>query len=285
MTGSRWVAAADGTRKRHVQTASGTVETAVFLVAHADTACISTQAGCNIGCQFCLTGQARSSGNLSADEIWGQIADVQQFRRPTYRMGVTFQGMGEPLLNLDATLEAVERARADSFADYFMMSTIGPIRGLQRLHAAAPTMRLQISLHASNDDLRRRLIPGSGGASVVRILEEGARQFETSGWQVLLNYVMLAGVNDQDAHADELVSLLTPVRSAFRVKLSKFNPHDRLPFDASEPKRHRVFRERLEDAGIVALDFASMGTAIGAGCGHFNPLLRQGGAATCRSFA
>jgi 23S rRNA (adenine2503-C2)-methyltransferase len=256
-----------------VQTAAGTVETAVFLVPHADTACISTQAGCNIGCRFCLTGQTRSSGNLSADEIWGQIADVQQFRRPGYRMGVTFQGMGEPLLNLAATLAAVDRARADSFADYFMMSTIGPIKGLQRLHAAAPTMRLQISLHAPNDDLRRRLIPGSGGASIRQILEEGARQYETSGWPVLLNYVMLAGVNDRDEDADELVTLLTPVRAAFRVKLSEFNPHARLPFDASSPERRREFRDRLEVAGIVVLDFVSMGTEIGAGCGHFNPRL------------
>jgi 23S rRNA (adenine2503-C2)-methyltransferase len=258
-----------------VETTHGIVETAFFPVAHADTACISTQAGCNIGCRFCLTGQVRSSGNLSADEIWAQIADVQQFRRSGYRMGATFQGMGEPMLNLAATLAAVDRATADSFADYFMISTTGPIKGLQRLREAAPTMRLQISLHASNGDLRKQLIPGSGGASIRRILDEAARQYESSDWPVLLNYVMLAGVNDSNENADELISLLAPVQHAFKVKLAEFNTHARLPFIASTSERRREFGRRLEEAGVVVIDFVSMGKEIGAACGHFNPSLPQ----------
>lgn len=237
----------------------------------ADTVCVSVQAGCNIGCLFCLTGEDRSTGNLSAEEITDQVRSVKQFRRAGYRLGVAFQGMGEPLLNYRAVRASIEQILQDDLGETFRISTIGFPARIDRLRREMPFVKLQISLHTAIQAQRQELIAGSAGIRLPDLVDAAARYAEETGLATVLNYVLLEGVNDTAQHRHAIVDLLGERRHLFRVKIAEFNAHPRLTFTPASPDAHRIFMDDLRGSGIDAFGFVSMGTDVGGGCGHFNP--------------
>lgn len=272
MTGSLgWVAAEDGSRRRVIETEVGAVETGFYPMADADTVCVSVQAGCNIGCRFCLTGTSRSTGNLTVPDIVGQVEAVQQFRRPRTRMGVAFQGMGEPLLNYRSVVRSVAVLLESGLGDTFRVSTIGLPRRIDELGRDLPFVKLQISLHSAIESQRRDLVPGSAGSPLPEVIAAGARHAALTDLPTVLNYVLLRGVNDSAEHVAAIERLLRGLNDRFRLKVSSYNPHPRLPFTPASDEARSAFVADLAAEGVDAFTFDSMGTEIGSGCGHFNP--------------
>ena len=237
----------------------------------ADTVCVSVQAGCNIGCLFCLTGLDRSAGNLTAEEITEQVRSVTKFRRAGYRLGVAFQGMGEPLLNYKAVCASIEQILEDDLGETFRISTIGFPDRIERLWREIPFVKLQISLHTAIQAQRQQLIVGSAGVQLSDLVKAAARHAEETGLATVLNYVLLDGVNDTAQHRQAIVDLIGERQDLFRLKIARFNTHPRLTFRPASWDAHRMFIDDLRHSGIDAFGFVSMGLDVGGGCGHFNP--------------
>lgn len=271
MTSDPWLLAQDGSRKRAWVTQSGPVETGFYPMDDADTVCVSVQAGCNIGCLFCLTGTDRSTGNLTAQEITDQVRSVTPFRREGYRLGVAFQGMGEPLLNYGSVRDSIEHILQEDLGQTFRISTIGFPARIDRLRREMPFVKLQISLHTAIQAQRQELIAGSAGVRLPDLIEATARHAEVTGLAAVLNYVLLEGVNDTAQHRHAIIELIGERQDLFRVKVAEFNPHPRLTFSPASRRTQKVFIEDLRSAGIDAFGFVSMGMDVGGGCGHFNP--------------
>ena len=265
---NRWREGRDGSRIRVIETTAGPVETAFFPMEAVDAICVSSQAGCNIGCAFCVTGLQRSTGNLSPDEIVAQVADVEEFRRPGKRLEVGFQGMGEPLLNLGGVLPAADQLLAKYAGVGIRLSTVGLVPLLRRFSGAGRQVKLQISLHAPTQELRERLIPATRGTRLRELMDLASAHGQACGSDSLLNYVLLDGVNDSPAHAEQLATLVVG-RPSVRVKLASFNAHSAIPFRATPEEKARIFADRLAEAGVEPRWFSSRGDDIGAACGQF----------------
>jgi 23S rRNA (adenine2503-C2)-methyltransferase len=287
--------AADGTRKWLLDVGSNNaVETVFIPEASRGTLCVSTQAGCTMACQFCSTGRQGFNRNLTTAEIVGQLWWANKALGAT-RGGdrlisnVVLMGMGEPLLNFDNVLPAL-RLMLDDHAyglsrRRVTLSTVGIVPMIDRLRDECP-VALAVSLHAPDDALRSRLIPVNEKyplrallAACRRYLERSPRDFIT------FEYVMLAGVNDGDAHARALVELVADVPCKFN--LIPFNPFPHSGFRRSAPEAIRRFAERLLAAGIVCTTRRTRGDDIDAACGQLagrvHDRTRRGGARTARA--
>ena len=270
----------DGTRKWLLDVGAGNAIETVFIPEEdRGTLCISTQAGCAVNCLFCSTGRQGFNRNLTTAEIVGQLWWAEHALRRTAGMGaegervisnVVLMGMGEPLQNYDAVLPAL-RLMLDDHAyglsrRRVTLSTSGMVPQVDRLADDCP-VALAVSLHASNDALRDRLVPLNRKyplrellAACRRYLRSAPRDFIT------FEYVMLDGVNDTDAHADELIDLVRTVPCKFN--LIPFNPFPEAGLGRSPPERIRAFAQRLGDAGIVTTTRKTRGDDIDAACGQ-----------------
>lgn len=272
--------ASDGTRKWLLDVgADNAIETVYIPETGRGTLCISTQAGCSMACTFCSTGRQGWNRNLSTGEIVGQLWLAERLLRADGRAlageeraisNVVLMGMGEPLLNLDAVVPAL-RLMLDDHAyglsrRRVTVSTSGIVPMIDRLAAECP-VALAVSLHAPNDALRDEIMPINRKyplaellAACRRYLDHAPRDFIT------FEYVMLAGVNDSEAHADELVALLADVPS--KVNLIPFNPFPQGGYARSSRDAIRRFAERLARAGMVATTRRTRGDDIDAACGQ-----------------
>jgi 23S rRNA (adenine2503-C2)-methyltransferase len=282
--------AADGTRKWLLDVGQGNaVETVFIPETSRGTLCVSTQAGCAVNCLFCSTGKQGFARNLTAGEIVGQLwlANRLLGARPgTAQAGdaadgtpddhdrivtnVVFMGMGEPLLNYEATTAALRILLDDHGYGLsrrrVTVSTSGVVPMIDRLRDDVP-VALAVSLHAPNDTLRDRLVPLNRKhplaelmAACRRYLDRAPRDFVT------FEYVMLDGVNDGDEHARQLVELVREVPCKFN--LIPFNPFPESGLRRSPPERIRGFVQRLSDAGIVTTVRRTRGDDIDAACGQ-----------------
>ena len=183
--------------------------------------CVSSQSGCPLTCTFCATGQMQFRRNLSAGEILDQAL---HFRRIEPIDHVVFMGMGEPMLNLDAVLEAARRLPDLGVTHRrTTISTVGWLPGLTRfVDEVEEPIRLALSLHAPTDALRSELMPVNDRYPLEDVLAECRRYVELRGRKVFVEYVLLAGVNDEPEHAAELAKLLDP--KVFKVNLIPYNP-------------------------------------------------------------
>ena len=190
--------------------------------------CVSSQSGCPLTCTFCATGQMRFGRNLTAGEILDQAL---HFRRIEPIDHLVFMGMGEPMMNLDAVLEAARRLPDLGVTHRrTTISTVGWLPGLRRfVDEVEEPIRLALSLHAPDDALRSTLMPVNDRYPLADVLAECRRYVELRGRKVFVEYVMLAGVNDRPEHAEALAKLLDP--KAFKVNLIPYNPTGR--FDGS----------------------------------------------------
>ncbi len=255
----------DGTIKALLRTADGRPLEAV-LMRYRDgrrSLCLSSQSGCPLTCTFCATGQMRFGRNLTASEI---IDQALYFRRIGPVDHAVFMGMGEPLMNLDAVLEACA-ALPDLGISHrrTAISTVGWIPGIKRLTAEPMPIRLALSLHAADEQLRSELMPVNDRYPLSEVLAACREHYERKRRMVFVEYVMLAGVNDSYVQARQLAQVLD--RRAFKVNLIPYNPTDS-PFRGSSPKAIEAFRAELERQGISATVRVTRGRDIDAACGQ-----------------
>jgi 23S rRNA (adenine2503-C2)-methyltransferase len=257
-----------------------TVESVFIPEEKRRTICISTQAGCPLKCAFCLTGIAGYKRNLKTWEILGQVATVMADAPPArFGWNIVVMGMGEPLLNYDATVAAL-RILMDpkGFAvapKKLTLSTVGILPALEKLMEEPVRPNLAISLHASNAELRRTLMPIEEKYSIEEVMSAARRYPIPHGGRVTYEYVLLGGVNDSPSHARELARRLRGSRS--KVNLIPLNPAPEIPFAAPAPSAIDAFCRVLADAHVTVSVRRPRGQDILAACGQLH--LRAGATA------
>jgi 23S rRNA (adenine2503-C2)-methyltransferase len=224
--------------------------------------CLSSQSGCPLTCTFCATGQMRFGRNLSADEILDQAL---HFRRVEPIDHVVFMGMGEPMMNVDAVLEACALLPEIGVTNRrTAISTVGWVPGIDRLAECEMPIALALSLHAPNDGLRSQLMPVNDRYPLAEVLAACERYMARRRRKVFVEYVMLADLNDHPQHARELADLLDP--RAYKVNLIPYNPTG--AYEGSSPERIERFRAILAEHRIPATVRLTRGRDIDAACGQ-----------------
>ncbi len=268
----------DGTRKFVVDTGSGnSVEMVYIPEDDRATLCISSQVGCSLTCTFCSTGRQGFNRNLSTAEIVGQLwlaEKLIQRRLPTGKAisNVVFMGMGEPLLNEQAVVDAAELMLDDHAYGLskrrVTISTSGIVPAIDRLGERLP-ISLAISLHASNDALRNELVPINEKYPLDALMAACDRYAEVvPHGAIIYEYVMIEGVNDTPEHADQLIALLGPRKEAVKINLIPFNPFEGSGYERSSRNRIERFRARLKAVGINTVPRKTRGDDIDAACGQ-----------------
>ncbi len=255
----------DGTVKTLFRTADGHPVEAV-LMRYRDgrrSLCLSSQSGCPLTCAFCATGQMAFGRNLTASEILDQAL---HFRRRTEVDHCVFMGMGEPMMNLDAVLDAARRLPDVGVTHRrTTISTVGWLPGLRRfVDEADEPIRLALSLHAPDDELRSRIMPVNDRYPIADVLAECRRHVARTRRRAYVEYVMLAGVNDSVEQARALATLLG--RDDFKVNLIPYNPTG--PFEGSSRERVGAFKAALDRARVPTTVRLTRGRDIEAACGQ-----------------
>jgi 23S rRNA (adenine2503-C2)-methyltransferase len=274
-----------------------------------DTACVSSQVGCPVGCRFCASGLDGVERNLTTGEIVEQAMRIRQLVRreraaassqgqhaqaedtglmppdrharakPARLSNIVFMGMGEPLANYDNVIAAIRILNSlDAFAlgaRKITVSTVGLPKQIRRLADEDLQLNLALSLHAPNDALRRELIPW-GKVPITDLLDACRYYFEKTGREVTLEYILLAGVNMNPEHAKELATLARTLRC--NVNLLRYNPVPGLPFERPSAEAAVAFQERLRAAGVNAHMRRSRGRNIAAACGQLRRAVAGRGA-------
>ena len=236
------------------------------------TLCISSQAGCAVGCPFCATGELGFERDLETAEILDQVREAaRRLAADGKRLtNVVFMGMGEPLLNLDRVLSSVE-ALADPQrfglgARHITVSTSGVVPGIRRLTALGPQFTLAVSLHAARDPLRDVLVPLNRRWPVAEVVDAAREHAAATGRRVSYEVTLISGVNDTDVDARALAELLRG--DLAHVNLIPMNPVAHTPWEASPMDRIERFADVLLDAGIATTIRRNRGQEIGAACGQ-----------------
>jgi len=261
---------ADGTCKLLLGMADGNeVETVLIPGKSRLTQCISTQAGCAVGCAFCLTATGGLTRNLSAAEMSSQIYAAQAYAAERPR-NLVLMGMGEPMHNYDAVAHFV-RIAADPGGMAFSprritVSTAGHVPGIARMIEDNLPCNLALSLNASNDETRSRIMPINRRWPIAEVLQWTARFAAGRKKRVLIEYVLLAGINDSDADAQRLVELLGKLPCT--INLLPFNTFATSEFTRPDEARVQAFRDILARANRVVVVRAPRGRDISAACGQ-----------------
>ena len=277
--------ARDGTVKLLLGTRDGlSLETVGIPSGDRLTVCVSSQVGCPMACRFCATGKGGLQRSLAVHEIVDQVLAVREVmeRRPSH---VVFMGMGEPLLNLEAVLAAIDCLCGDlgMAQRQITVSTVGvpaalptlAERALERLGRAQFT--LAVSLHAPDQALRQRLIPTAHAYPIERLLEDCRTYVAITGRRVSFEYILLGGVNDQPSHAEALARLLRGFQS--HVNLIPYNPIEEEDFRRPTPEAVEAFRRGLQERRIAVSVRASRGLDADAACGQLRRRQLQGSSA------
>jgi 23S rRNA (adenine2503-C2)-methyltransferase len=274
--------ASDGTRKWLIDVGDGNaVETVFIPEENRGTLCVSTQAGCAVNCRFCSTGKQGFSRNLTIGEIVGQLWMAERTLRREKGItagpkgerqitNVVMMGMGEPLLNYEPTVAALKLMLDDNAYGLsrrrVTVSTSGVVPMMDKLSGDC-AVALAVSLHASNDVLRDDLVPLNRKYPLVELLAACKRYLEFAPRDfITFEYCMLDGVNDTDAHARELLKLVSDVPCKFN--LIPFNPFPASGLRRSGATRIKAFSQILMDAGIVTTVRKTRGDDIDAACGQ-----------------
>ncbi len=232
------------------------------------TVCVSTQAGCGLGCKFCATAKLGLVRDLAAHEIAGQVQQValETGVRPT---NVVFMGMGEPLLNLDQVIRAIRVLTSENgFAisrKHVTVSTAGVVKGINRLRESNVRVKLAVSLNFADDKTRNEYMPVSR-SNLLKDLLAAARQYTTGLDMVTYEYVLIKGVNDGIQDAARLAKLLQGMRA--KINLISFNPVPGIALEAPDPMRVQKFYEFLLASHQTVTLRKSHGRDIAAACGQ-----------------
>ena len=255
----------DGTIKTLFNTADGRPIEAV-LMRYRDgrrSLCLSSQSGCPLTCTFCATGRMKFGRNLTASEIVDQALHFRRFEDVDHAV---FMGMGEPLMNLDNVLAAARRLPDLGITHRrTTISTVGWLPGIERLTDEPEPIRLAFSLHAPDDALRSEIMPLNERYAMADVLAACERWYARKRRRVFIEYVMLAGVNDQYAQALQLAKLLDPAK--YKVNLIPYNPTDS-PYEGSGREAIAAFKAVLEEHGLPSTVRLTRGRDIDAACGQ-----------------
>jgi 23S rRNA (adenine2503-C2)-methyltransferase len=232
------------------------------------TLCISSQAGCAMGCRFCLTGKLGLRRNLKAHEIVDQIISADRLILPRKITNIVLMGMGEPLANFKEVVEALWRMTGLMHISKrrITLSTSGIVPKMLELAEKAPRINLAISLNAATDEVRSRIMPVNKKYPLKSLLDACRRFPLEPGRRITFEYVMIAGVNDSLDDAGRIVRLLRGIPS--KVNLIPFNPYEGSEFASPSDEVVRGFQKILSDGNLTALIRKSKGRDIRAACGQ-----------------
>ncbi len=270
----------DGTIKWGFELEDGNIiETVLIPEKDHNTLCISTQAGCALGCRFCMTARMGLRRGLKASEIAGQalsvIREVPKWKRPR---NIVFMGMGEPLANFGQLIRAIEILTDDLGLNFsnrrITVSTSGIVPKILEL-GYRMDVGLAISLHATTDQVRSELMPINRRYPLQHLLEACRRYNLAKRRRITFEYLMLRGVNDLQEDAHRLTKLLNGIPS--KVNLIPFNECPDLPFQPSEEKNILRFQEILKQANLTTIIRKSKGQDIMAACGQLNSHIKKRG--------
>jgi 23S rRNA (adenine2503-C2)-methyltransferase len=236
------------------------------------TLCISSQAGCAVGCPFCATGELGFARDLETAEMLDQVrAAARRVQAVGRRLtNVVFMGMGEPLLNLDRVLEAVtvlaDPVRFGLGARHVTVSTSGVVPGIRRLTSLGPQFTLAVSLHSARDALRDVLVPLNRRWPIAEVVAAARDHARATGRRISYEYTMISGINDTDGDAAALAALLRGELA--HVNLIPMNPVAHTPWTASPMPVIERFADRLRSSGVPVTIRRNRGQEIGAACGQ-----------------
>ena len=256
-----------------------TIETVLMLYDERRTVCISSQAGCAMGCTFCATGQGGLARNLTPGEITGQVLAAARWLAtppaetdlaPSDLTNVVVMGMGEPLANYERVWQALRTITGkEGFnlgARHITLSTVGLVPGIRRMSEEPLQINLAVSLHAPNDALRSKLVPINTRYPLSALMPAVRDYVERTHRRVTFEYALMNGINDGPALARELVSLLRGLLC--HVNLIPLNPVAESPYQPSTPEQAGAFQTILERGGIPVTMRMRRGIDIDAGCGQ-----------------
>jgi 23S rRNA (adenine2503-C2)-methyltransferase len=266
----------DGTIKFRWKTHDGKLIESVYMPSpDRKTLCVSTQIGCAMGCTFCMTATLGLKRNLSPAEIVGQVHAVnlelrnagEKAERPLTNL--VFMGMGEPLHNFEnvkTALGILQHEQGPNFSNrHITVSTVGLVPMIERF-AVETDVKLAISLNASNDETRSKVMPVNNRWKIADLLEAVRRFPVKMGRRVTFEYVLMEGVNDSDQNASELAALLKGL--PVKVNLIQYNDNPGLGFHSTVDDRAQAFQRILEAARVPAFIRANRGRDIAAACGQ-----------------
>ena len=270
---------ADGTRKLLIRVSGGSaVETVLIPDGERGTLCVSSQVGCSLDCSFCATGKQGFNRDLTAAEIIGQVwlaaKSYGQFgeNRPRIITNVVMMGMGEPLLNFDNVVDAMNLMMHDNCYGIskrrVTLSTSGVVPALDELGKHTDVC-LAISLHAPNDELRNQLVPINKKYPIAMLLASAQRYIEglpDNHRKITIEYTLIRNVNDRPQHAHELAELLRDI--PVKINLIPFNPFSLSDYERVSNNSLRTFQDILIKAGYTTTVRTTRGDDIDAACGQ-----------------
>ena len=254
---------ADGSERLLVELHDGQTVESVLLPR--DGLCISSQVGCAVGCQFCMTGRDGLIRQVGSAEMVAQVA-LGRRRRAVKK--VVFMGMGEPAHNLDNVLEAIDVLGTAGNIGHknIVFSTVGDPRVFERLPLGAVKPALALSLHTTRADLRERLLPRAPRLAPEEIVEAGERYARTTGYPIQYQWTLLEGVNDGD---DEIEGIVRLLKGKYGVlNMIPFNTFDGTPFRRPSWERAAQIARTLHRRGVLTKLRQSAGQDVEAGCGQ-----------------
>ena len=253
----------DGSQRLLVSLADGQTVESVLLPR--DGLCVSTQAGCAVGCVFCMTGRDGLLRQLGSAEIVAQVALARR-QRPVRK--VVFMGMGEPAHNLDNVLEAIDLLGTAGGIGHkqLVFSTVGDERVFERLPQGRVKPALALSLHTTKAALRAQLLPRAPQFDPAALVEAGERYARATGYPIQYQWTLIEGVNDGDDEVEALIALLKG-RYAI-MNMIPFNPVDGLGFRRPSAERAGEIMRALNHRGVLARLRQSAGQDVEAGCGQ-----------------
>ena len=264
----RQVSKEDGTIKYLWRLADGNcIETVLMRYKHGNTVCVSSQAGCNMGCAFCASTIGGKLRDLTPSEILDQVIFTQKDCGENIS-NIVMMGIGEPMDNFDNVLRFLTLVNHPDGVNIGMrhisLSTCGLIKKIDKLASLGLQLTLSVSLHAPDDETRSRLMPVNRGVGVDALMETCRRYFETTGRRISYEYALIDGINDSDAQADRLAQLLRGQPG--HVNLIPLN--DVAESTLRPSRRVRQFQQRLEGHGVTATVRRRLGSDIDASCGQ-----------------
>jgi 23S rRNA (adenine2503-C2)-methyltransferase len=245
------------------------IETVLMRYPDRATVCVSSQAGCAMGCTFCATGQDGFERHLDAGEICEQVLRAQH-ASPQRVANVVYMGMGEPLANVDPVLDSLTRLHDDLglSARHLTVSTVGVVPGMQRLRAFPLPVTLAVSLHAPDDVLRAQLVPLARRYPIAEVLDAAREYAAAKGRRVTFEYACIAGVNDRPHQAEALADRLRGFRGGAHVNLIPLNRTAAFAGRSADEGRIARFARRLRDRGVHTTVRRNRGAGIDAACGQ-----------------
>ena len=255
--------AEDGSARLLIGLADGQTVESVLLPR--DGVCVSSQVGCAVGCQFCMTGQGGLIRQVTSGEIVAQVVLARR-RRPVKK--VVFMGMGEPAHNLDNVMEAIELLGVEGNIAHknLVFSTVGDPRVFERLPAGRVKPALALSLHTTRPALREKLLPRAPRLTPRELVEEGERYARLTGYPIQYQWTLLEGVNDGQDELDAIVELL---RGKYAVlNMIPYNANEGLPFQRPGWDKAHAIAAWLFERGILTKLRDSAGQDVDGGCGQ-----------------